>query len=262
MKQIKSSIFKPGTKFVMSEETTDSVVGPGTTGFVSHVKGVDHDYTNVVYFEAVIIKRGKSGKERLDVIELSTPIFDIDNEELRKSMPEERRKYYTHIDQVQNKTNLLNVDKIEFMGWVLAYSRYVHKLSTKTNQIEAWPQDPNDIMNIMVHLNNYYDDSPNSVLENYAHKNIRGPIILNIRKREALLVKCSLSYLFKLANIEYQALNYIISLGIKIDGYEEISEVLKRQGRIMAILRFLDSNNRKKIGTEQLNLIENTLSWA
>ena len=43
------NIFTTGRKFVVTDETVDGVFGPGTTGMMSYIKGVDTTCPNVLY---------------------------------------------------------------------------------------------------------------------------------------------------------------------------------------------------------------------
>ena len=65
---LKSGVMISGAKFTVSDDSTDGTFGPGTTGFMAFVKGKDKDYSNVFFKRAVITRRGKTGKPRINVV--------------------------------------------------------------------------------------------------------------------------------------------------------------------------------------------------
>jgi hypothetical protein len=178
-------------------------------------------------------------------------------------MPDDKRKYYVHIESIPVSNDLLDISDMDFIGWIFAYSRFVHKLSTKVNQVEVWPKNSNDIMNSVINLNEYYDDDSSShFFDTFASQEARKSIVLNIRKKESILVKCDLSYAHKIADLELQALNYLLSSDIKFYNIDEMIDTLNNQDRVKSILRFLDSNNRKKIKGDVDKTIKKVLSWS
>ena len=232
-----SQIFNTGTKFVVTDDTKDSTYGPGTVGFVSYVKGHDQDYTNVVYLNTVIIKRGKTGKKRIDSNELSTPIFDFKDDNLVKVMPEEKRRYYVHIEPVLPYEDAVqNMSDIDFLGWAHAQVRYVQKLSTKAKHVSVWPSDSGHILNQILSINENYSEDMDDSLTNIA---FREKFARNIRILESTLVKSALLYMCKVSELEKRAITNLCQEGLNIgkpDVMEETMHVFKRKTDTLQIL--------------------------
>lgn len=202
---VKSNIQNTGTKFIVDQRTEDTTFGPGTTGFISFVMGRDCDYSNVVHLQASIIKRGKSGKERIEMCELSMPIFDTNSEHIKKMMPDDKRRGYLHITTLPKSGSLLDVSNIEFLGWGLAYSRFLHQLSLKAKQASPWPGSSSDLLNVFNNIEDYYNEEPSSTKTTYSSIEVRKEFINKARVVEATLTKCLFSYKSKVAQLEYVA---------------------------------------------------------
>jgi hypothetical protein len=207
-----SKIFNTGTKFIVTDETKDSTFGPGTTGFIAYVKGHDQDYSNVIYLNTVILKRGKTGKRRIDNSELSTPIFDFKDDNLTKVMPDEKRRYYVHIEPVLPcEGTIQDMSNMDFLGWAHAQAMYIHKLSTKAKHIMSWPRDIDHFLNRVLSINEYYGEDLNDELTNNA---FREKFTKSIRILESTLVKGSLQYMIKVSDIERRAITDLCEKGL------------------------------------------------
>jgi len=207
---IPSQIFNTGTKFVVTKDSIDGTFGPGTTGFVSYVKGRDRDYPNVVFLRVVITKRGKNGKERFDRSEISTPIFDFKSKHLSEVLPDERRRYYVHIepDGVM-PNNILKLSDIDYLGWANAYARYIYKLNSRAQHMSVWPGGNKDMLNRVLHLHDYFQEDPDYTKSEYASPETRETFTRRIRIMESTLVRCCLSYMLKVAQTEANAISDI-----------------------------------------------------
>ena len=93
-----SNIVRPGIMFQVIKPTKDSIFGIGTTGFIGYVKGQDQDFPNVVFYEVIRTRRGKSGKARLESGEISTPIFFPKYKDLETVFPKIDRKHFIFIN--------------------------------------------------------------------------------------------------------------------------------------------------------------------
>lgn len=207
---ISSNVFSTGTKFVVTEKTSDGSFGPGTTGVVSYVKGKDRDFPNVIYLKVAITKRGKTGKERLDFCEISTPIFEPDGVDMSGFMPFEKRRYYVHIEQAKDSVcNIMQMSNIDFMGWALSYAHYIFKLNSRAKRISVWPNENKSICNSMLNLCEYYNEDPEHAKEVLANTPTRVNFINEVRIKESTLVKCCLSYMLKVAQLEHAAIREI-----------------------------------------------------
>lgn len=222
---LKSQIFTAGTKFVVSENSVDGTFGPGTTGYLSYVKGRDQDYKNVVYYRFVTIQRGKSGKERLEVNELSTPVFEIEHEEMAKLLPDAKRRYFVHIEPILPAyCSIFKMPEIDFLAWSLSYAKLIRKLNTRAKHVNAWPGDPSDPLNGYIRLDEYYGEDPSFAKSEYANPAARERFIRRIRIMESTLMKCSLSYMAKVAEIEQMAIREIMGSNIKLEDSKILSK--------------------------------------
>jgi hypothetical protein len=204
-----SNIFVTGTKFIVKDNTVDNVLAPGTTGRIICAEGEDEDYDNVVFMSAVITRRGKSGKERLEITDLSIPVFEIDGD-MSKIMPDEKRRNFVHISPIKENGSVLDFSDIDFLSWALSYSRYVKKLNSLGNVVDAWPKSNKNMLNAFSEINLLYSDFPNEAKETANNVN-RLSFVQQIRLLEATLVKCSLSYLEKMSYVEIKAIKSLIS---------------------------------------------------
>jgi hypothetical protein len=209
---LRSSILTTGAKFEVTEDSTDGTYGAGTTGFICYVKGKDRDFTDVWFMRAIITRRGKGGKTRFDEIELSCPVFDLskENEHFVKIMPDEKRKYYVHITPAPTIANLMEYDDVDFIGWAVAYSSFLNKLSGRARHFNPWPQESDHILNKLLNISDYWAEDSEYCLYNFAATEAREDIIGLIRKMESGLVRCALVYMHRVADIEVSALNFLV----------------------------------------------------
>lgn len=262
MKALKSNILSPGTKFVVTDNTVDGTFGPGTTGFISYVKGIDQDYPNVIYLDVSVIKRGKTGKDRLDSSEISTPIFLIDDDEIKQFMPDEKRKYYVYINPIEVTIDLMSFCDLDFLAWAMSYARYISKLSSKVKNFPTWPSDPNNILNTMLHMGEYFTDDAVFMMNTYASESSRHNFIKNIRSVESMLVRNSVNYMSKTATLEFGAVKYI---------YQHTLDKFKNDLMILtynyfeqkkSVISQLEVSNRRSDLTKLRKAIKSTLSWS
>lgn len=235
--QLNSQIFNTGTKFIVTEDTKDNTFGPGTIGFISYVKGHDQDYTNVVYLNTVIIKRGKTGKRRISNSEISTPVFDFKDDNLSKVMPEEKRRYYVHIEPVSSyECSVQSMSDIDFLGWSYAMVKYMQKLSTRAKHIMVWPTDPAHFLNQILNISENYMETMDSSLTN---PEFRDKFIKKIRMMESTLVRSALLYMCRVSEIENRAIIDLCQEGLNIgdkDVMQKTMDVFKNKREALQVL--------------------------
>lgn len=208
---LNSSIVVAGTRFVVNDRTEDSTIAPGSTGFISYIRGRDDDYHNVAYLRTIITRRGKNGKHRIDMVDLSTPIFDIAGDaEVSRIMPEEKRKYYVHIN-VPNETikeDVLEYSDIDYLAWGCAYASYVQTLCQKATHINPWPTKGNDLLNVISNIMSIYSENPEAALIKAAIEE-RETFIQRLRMVELAVADCAIQYMTRIAKIEETAIKEI-----------------------------------------------------
>jgi hypothetical protein len=263
---LRSQIFQPGSKFIVTNETKDNAYGPGTTGFISYILGQDVDYPNVFTFASTIIRRGKGGKERIDVVELSTPVFNLDSKKLHDSMPDKERKNYVHIEPKLLPSNVIDLSrteesKLEYLGWANAYASYVEKLTTISDtNVKVWPKEKDHIVNTISSLNllNYdeYGDDYKHDLTRVAEMT---GFIRSIRSIEATLAKSALFYMYRTACTELEAVKDIKSKKIGPGGVDlstTIANYAKKKEALHSLYKNYGKHTKvktKKAGIEMPN---------
>lgn len=212
-KIISSQIFTTGTKFVVTDDSKDGTFGPGTTGFISHVKGPDRDYPNVVFLRVTLNRLGKRGKERITIGELSTPVFDIKSKNLVEFLPDEQRKHYVHIEPVERDiTDVLRMSSIDFLTWANSYVRFLYKLNGALRHITIWPNGAKKLTNYFLNVTNYFDEDPEYIKESYASIEVRKSFVEEARLLETMLTPYYLTYMCRVSQIEENAIKYIEKL--------------------------------------------------
>lgn len=202
-----SGILATGMKFKVTEDSVDGTFGPGSTGFIAYVVGKDRDFPNVFYMKAVIIRRGKTGMPRIDINELSCPVFDFGakNALFHKIMPDEKRKYYLHIEPEPFEENLMEMDALDFIGWAAAYAQFLNKLSTRAKHFNPWPQQGDNVLNELYSIRDYWQEGADACYDRFANTDARANIVATIRMMESSLVKCALSYIHRVSEVETMA---------------------------------------------------------
>lgn len=265
VKALKSQIFMVGTKFVVSSIIKGGSFLPGTTGFISLVKGRDQDYTNVVHLKCIITKRGKAGKERLSPIDFSTQIFDFKDDELFKTFSNNKRRYYANIVPVLPTPRVIqDMPDIDFLAWAMAYAGYLHKLSGKVKYIRAWPKNNDDLLNRYLHVNSYFNDDIEFTKNEYSNNDVREEFITRIRIMESSLANCVLTYKTKIAMIEEAAIRNIAKQGVigKKSVIKMTSNYFSKKKDLLKILRQRPRNDTKNVEKDTLvQQIADGMSW-
>jgi len=265
MKIIPSQVFNTGTKFVVTKESIDGTFKPGSTGFISYVKGIDRDYPNVVFIRANIVKRGKAGKERLEQCEISTPVFDFESEHLHALLPNEERRHFVHIKSVTVPNNVISFSKIDYLAWANAYARYIHKLSIKAKHVSVWPNGSKNLVNRILHIDDYYREDENYTKDTYCNTDSRVEFIAKIRVISSTLVRCCISYMYKIAQLEEHAILDINKRSTK-DKPINTETILKTTKDFFSerksMIGFLHSEHGKNKNSKTMEIIRNGLSWS
>ena len=248
---LKSGVMITGAKFEVSADSTDGTYGPGTTGFMAFVKGKDKDFSNVFFKRVVITRRGKSGKSRVNIVDLSCPVFDFGagNKLARKIMPEEKRKYYIHVEPVALQGTLLEIDSLDFIAWAASQVQFLNKLSGNASHFTPWPSASKHVLNKLFHITDYWDEDPKYCVAEFASEPSRINIINQVRLMESSLVRCSLSYLSRVAEVEYLAAKGLLehwSSDFKLTTKTSLRETTKSFERKWTALNSLASKKPAK----------------
>jgi hypothetical protein len=261
---LKSQIFQTGTKFIVSPESEDSVLGAGSVGFMSYVKGRDQDYGNVVYLSFVNTQRGKSGKPRLEAQDLSTPVFILDDKGRNSILPDTKRKFFVvGIEPEEFKFNtVMGMTDMDFLGWAFSWVRFLRKLNTRSRRISAWPEE-DVLLDGFVRLDQHFSENPDFTRQNFTSPEVRRAFVERIRIIESTLMKCSLSYASRVAEIEEHATKTIKSSKLEIASKKVITDTLQFYGNKRKGLSTLYSlKGGGSVSSATLKSLTQSLSWS
>lgn len=206
-----SNILSTGSKFVITDKTTDSIFGPGTIGIMNYVKGADVACANVVYICVTILKRGKHGMSRLDTNVISTPIFKFEKMDSVSIMPDKKRKHYVYIEpKVPNFKTIYEMPSLEYLGWGLSWINYLNKLTNRTNSYFIWPTNNKSIINRMFNVASLWKNDPDHTIDRLCSAEARRTFVNKMRIMEATFTECSLHYMLKVSELEIHAARYLM----------------------------------------------------
>ena len=216
---LKSNLFRPGTKFIVREESVDKNMSPHSTGFLSFIKGRDRDYTNVVYFLSVKIRQGKTGRHRMDLVDVCCPIFEPDVEGMKNMLPDPSRKFFTLIRRdVEAPHNIIEMANMDYLGWAVSYSKFLEQVCSRMDISPVWPKDKNNMIRRMTEIPNIFEDCAAEILDDMTHLGARKAFVLATRRMEYTLVKRMLIYYKKVASLGLSAIR-------------DISKVVENEGK-------------------------------
>lgn len=192
-------LYPTGTKFIVTPEVKGNSFTPATTGFIAYMTEPDMDYQNVVNVKVVLTRRGKGGQNRINLHDISIPVFT--SEEMLKHenyLPVDRRSY-SHIESTPfDEHDLFGISPLDFLGWACSYAAYLRHLAFNMSyprgiNNKLWPRE-NNVLEEMFSLSHRFDDSPKEFLRRYGEKDFRIAFISKAREVESILTKCSISY--------------------------------------------------------------------
>jgi len=228
---LKCSIHKCGTPFVVTDLLKSTILQPGSTGVLSHVMGPDYNNPNIVFQSAVISRRGKGGKIRLDVNTILTPIFEVPDVFFKKVPPKrDSKKFFIDInpnnDASLDSISQWNIESNEiFIPWLLSKCLLLKKLDkisyTSQNKdnnaqndiksIYIWPTDRLDVLNKFIKDISYLVNNGEfeDIRERYGNAELRITMVDKLRVLEHSLSLAELEYQYKVNCIKLAALKYI-----------------------------------------------------
>lgn len=167
---IKSLILEPGGKFIVTEDSKDSTYTPGSCGFMLSLAGVDGTYQNVARIEAVITRRGKGGKARIEHASLTTPVLlpDFSKKEFEKNfaklMPDEKKKYHVITARALDScVNVADMEPLDFLGYGSAMVQHLRKMAGRCKH-SRWPEEKANPLNVMNRVFDRFSESPEDYL--------------------------------------------------------------------------------------------------
>lgn len=217
----RNDLVGPAKRFVVSGDSTDTTFGPGSVGFISHIRGGDTDFPNLIYVAASVIRRGKTGKERLEVAELCIPLFDSNDDTLKKFWPgeNEKRKSLIRIEPPHSDTtvNISSMSDIEFLGWSNSVALFLEKLLSSSAKIKSiLPEDQNELSRL-VGLPERFGYDPNEARAEYCSTKSRLGIVKTLRHIEPTFSRCVAIYRKKVASMQLDIANFLINKNVVDD---------------------------------------------
>jgi len=193
MEFLKSNIFDTCIKFRISDKIKNPAHLSGSMGFISYLDGLDDSYQNVADINTVIIRKGKTGKERLFFCKLRIPIFVFDGKQFAKILPTiENRRNFVYIDRENDQLfNLMDTDSLDFIGWATAMSSKLKLMSSRCKH-SRWPSGNKNPVNKMLQLPDYFGDDPLAKLEFFGNPDFRHEFLNEARVMYSSMVKIHL----------------------------------------------------------------------
>lgn len=190
MEFLQSGILDTGTKFTISDRIKNPTLIPGSIGFMSYLRGLDDSYQNVANMNAVLIRKGKTGKERVEFCNLGIPIFTFQDKNFSKILPTiENRRSFVYIDKEEGQyNNLMEVTPLDFIGWATAMAGKLNLMSNKCKH-SKWPTASKNPINKILRIVDYFPEDPPEHLNFFGSTEFRSSFLNEARSMYSMMVK-------------------------------------------------------------------------
>jgi len=193
---LKNNIIPPATKFqVLEGDIRDGTFLPETLGFISYWKPSGNG-SNIAAYQTVVLRRGKSGRPRLDWNTILTPYYHEQNSITRLMGID--CQYNVIMEPISIEQNILKMTDADFLGWIVSKNLYLHNLATngysKNPSNSPWPQSKTHILNRLRNLIRAFGNDPDHVREEFRHASKRVECITALREMESILLHSSTIY--------------------------------------------------------------------
>ena len=227
----------PAERFKVSPLISNNIFKPGTLGFFSHYKRCLSNAHTLAEAKVVVIRRGKSGKHRLDYNTLSFPtVFFADDTYIYNYLEKHNSHPYTVVMEPAPMQNikLKSLGRLDFLGWALAKVMFLRNIDRNYMQYSFWPKKQTNILNI---FKDSISQQGSERLEEFelmfAAPQSRLVAITAIREMESTLARAMSAYNKNVVSSMRRCLNlYVAPMHKikKIEGYDE-EKVLAVLGR-------------------------------
>lgn len=209
-KILQSNLLEAGAKFVVTDRFKDNTFPPGTLGFICQIRGIDDNYQNLAKVSAMIVRRGKGGKPRLDLNNVSIPVFMVDNENFNKILPiEDSRKYFFHIEREANPiSDVRLIDSLDFVGWAAAMAHRVKKMSDNCRH-KKWPEDKANPVRRVMSMRDFFHEHPEKCLEEFGRMDFRLEFIDTLRRMSSSMARIHLMFDISKVDCEINAAEFL-----------------------------------------------------
>lgn len=270
MDLLETTICDSGTPFTIGNEVKDGTFIPGSSGFMSMTLGPECTCPNVMFYKAVIVRRGKGGKDRFEQVMLLAPIFKLPGVPLTFLIPEnEGRQHFVDISVRHAPINLSseydnNNGTLKFVEEGLGINGVVGCLKAKTMFLKeldnvtkaanhplaekigtagvmqnVWPNKHSSLNTFDKNIDHLYNSNELAHIRNEfcISPNIEN-LLNEIRRVEALLMLPRIEHLSKVEMVAVSALKYIMEKLKSSDGkkLKNSKELIAMTERTMAVV--------------------------
>lgn len=187
---MKNNLLRTGQKFKVIPPTNDTSFGPGSLGFMSYMEKLDGSFMNLAQMKATIIRRGKTGKARINFTRIYVPIFPLTDAEFKldqkafmKAMPDGgvRSPMLFIKKAMPAEFNVMEMSGLDFLGWAHSQVRCYRNM-IETCKHSNWPESKSHPFNRMMTLSDRFEEDPEHFLENLASEQPRLDFLEEFRK--------------------------------------------------------------------------------
>jgi len=207
-----SNLLEPGAMFVVTDAVKDNMVPPGSLGFISYISGLDDSYQDIAKIDAVMIRKGKGGKNRVMNAALFSPIFYVDHKGFNKLLPEDggSKKGYVHIERHMSATvDIMALSPMAFIGYAVALSKRIKFMSDQCKH-KRWPEKKSHPVNVLRQLPGYFEEDPEVLLEKHASETFRVDFIEKARRMVSTLIRMQMQLDLTRADAEVNAAEFLV----------------------------------------------------
>lgn len=201
---------RTGTKFVVSDDVRDNVYGPGSTGFISYTRSLDDNYQNIARVVAVMTRRGKGGKPRMDTPTLFLPIFFIrKNEVFMKVMPDSSRKYFIIPKRMEEgPVSVMECDPLDFLGWSLSQSMRLRNMLENCRH-GRWPGSGGNPLNAVLRMAERFEGESDKYLSEFTAPGFRTAFITAMREFDSSMVRIKMEFELRAVKVRHNAAEFL-----------------------------------------------------
>lgn len=232
---LETTIGDCGTLFRVEDAINDKTFHAGSKGFLSFIMGPDCNCPNVVFHKVVTIRRGKTGKPRINQNMILAPIFHLPGVPLSFTIPEDvERKYFVNIGLTPDDTmDVMSKDqddkdaRLLFLGQLYARSSFAKELDTVIypgdhdvtkavgvtpgSKIKIWPTGKASMVRkFQNEIEAFFSSGEHAVIDDYFWEYERREHLLKrLHEIEASLTIPKLEYQRKVGETMLDALKYL-----------------------------------------------------
>jgi len=209
--ELNRAIFNAGARFIAGSNTKNKKYPPGTIGFVTSIDNWSVIYLNLALIETIVIRRGKKGKLRVEIVYLSVPIFNIGEYN-------DKEKHadcdFIHIEDLPIKNlNIMEMDPLNFIGWSFANASLLFKLCRSNDLFNRWPAKDKHPMNAITKVESNFANNPSDTIHFFGGEDFRTMYINSMRKMQSTLLRPLMMHKTMHSNKIILAVSYLIWAG-------------------------------------------------